>query len=780
MTQRFDKKTLSIVTASLLLGGNALAQDSGSLVLEEIVVSAQKTTELLQDVPVTVNAVTGRMFEENVALEMKELNKFVPGMYANGNKNNPNIALRGVSTISGGPTTPRTNIFVDGSYQTQQQLSFYSQFDIERFEVLRGPQGTLYGKASPTGTISIYTRNPDLTRFEGFIKQSMGQYDLANTQFGVSIPLIENELGVRLAGVYDENQSADYEYANLSDDQLSRTKSGRATFLWEPGNFFSGRLSHLYSEYDSNESRFIAAVEPGSPVPGLPVDGVSPFERKDFSNFARDAEVRINQTILEMNVDLDWATLTSQSYYAESTNDELYDEDSTPLDDAARNTQINLAALFNTEIRLASSDNDFWNWMVGIYYADTDSKTTVDTRGTAINGLPGNAVGPFSPDPVRISFLAATTLEAVAEDWGAFTHNTLFLNDEWTLTLGARWNNERRGSVNTIATDIDIAQDSGDGYNTILQVPGVPEPRTSDTDWLAWTGTAKLAYQYNIDEMVYLTLDRGGRAGGQTLDLAGTTPASISEYDPESSNSLEIGYKGELLERRLRLNMSAYYQIYNDFQFFTEGQPLDTNLDGNYDEVFRITQNASEVVSQGAEAEITYLFSEQLLGMLSIAYNDTKFEDFDNAACADGERTLIPADGQAYIACDFGGDRLGSDAGNWSVVSRASYSLPLGRWGAEWYADALYNFYSTRVSPITRLESPSYATADLFTGVRSSNGTWDLKLWVKNAFDREAIQNINSFESLVALPARGSPTGLVEHDLVVSPRQVGLTGTYNF
>ncbi|WP_187276335.1 TonB-dependent receptor [Parahaliea maris] len=780
MEHRFSKTRLSLTVSALLLGSQALAQSSSPLVLEEITVTAQKTTELLQDVPVSVNAVTGKVFEQNVAFEMKELNKFIPGMYANGNKNNPNIALRGVSTIAGGPTTPRANIFVDGSYQSQQQLSFYSQFDIARFEVLRGPQGTLYGKASPTGTISIHTRNPDLTEVEGFIKHSAGQHSLSNTQFGVSVPLIENELGVRFAGVYDENQSSDYEYANMNVDQLSRTKSGRVTFLWEPGDMFSGRLSHLYSEYDSNESRFIAGVEPGSPIPGLPSEGISPFERQDFSNFPRDANVRINQTIAELNFDFDWAVLTSQTYHATSTNDEFYDADSTPIDDAYRNTQINLSKLFNTELRLASSDNDFWNWMVGVYYANNDSRTTVDTKGTAVNGLPGNFVGPFPPFPVNISFVSATTLDAISEDWGAFTHNTFYLNDDWTLTLGARWNNERRSNVNAIATDIDIALDTGNGYETITSVPGALNARPAETTWIAWTGTAKLAYNLSADEMVYVTIDRGGRAGGQTLDLAGTTPPSISEYDPESSNSIEIGYKGELLDRRLRLNLSAYYQMYNDFQFYTQDQPLDTNLDGNYDEMFRITQNAKEVLAQGAEAEVTYLFNENLSGMLSVSYNDTKFEDFDDAACGDGIRTVIPADGQAYLACDLGGDRLGSDTGNWSVISRASYSLPLGRWGAEWYADALYNFYSTRVSPITRIDSPSYATADFFTGLRSTDGVWDLKLWVKNAFDKEAIQNINSYETTVAFPLRGTPTGLLEYDLLANPRQVGLTGTYNF
>lgn len=776
---KFQTKTRLAMTVAAAIASTQL-QAAASL--EEIVVTAQKTEQSLQDVPITVNVVTGEVFDQNAAFELEDLNKMAPGLVMNGNKSNPNIAMRGVSTVTSGATTPRTNIFIDNGYMPNQQLAFFAQFDVERFELLRGPQGTLYGKSSPTASIVVHTKDPDMSVMEGYVKQSFGQYDLSNTQFGVSVPLIEDELAVRIAGLYDENNTSDGEYTTADVDQLERNKSGRITFLWTPGDLFTGRLSHTYTEWDSNIPLYFAEVEPGTnPILGLPPEGSDLFERKNFDDQLNLRKVRINQTIAELNFNLDWATLTSQTYYAESTNDEIIDKDATPFPGDVQTLSINFGKLFNQELRLTSSDNDFWDWIVGVYYADTAALTNVNSLGFTATAPSGVLLGIPVPAPTNLYSLTDVALHSTGEDLGIFTHNTFFLSDAWTLTAGLRWNWEERGALNTVDTDLLYESNLGAGFVPVATVPRPSLVRDDTTKWIDWTGTVKIAYKLSEDAMVYVTYDRGGRTGGQTLDLAGTTPGPLVNYDPETSDSVEIGYKGDMLDGTLRVNAAAYYQIYNDFQYFTEGQPLDTDNNGSYDNTFRVLQNAKEVVSKGAEVELTYLATDNLSGVLSVSYNDTKFEDFDDAICSTGMRTVLPVsptNSVAFLTCDFGGQRVGSDAGNLGVAFMGSYSLPLESLNIEWYLDVLYNYNSERISPVTRFKSDAYDTVDLFTGVRSMDGNWDLKLWVKNVADEEATRNRNFFEESIF---RGAiPAGTYQNDLIIDPRQVGVTATYNF
>ncbi|MAL96643.1 MAG: hypothetical protein CME40_16340 [Haliea sp.] len=747
INREYVVKRTRCYVAVIALSGCGVVQAQNTLVLEEITVTAQKTTELLQDVPVSINAITGSAFEDKVSFDLQDLGKLAPGLNLQSFGSTQNITLRGVGTYIQGPMTPRTNVFMDGAYVSQQQLAFFTQFDIERYEVLRGPQGTLYGTASPTGSIVIHTRNPDLTRREGYIQQSFGEHQLSNTRFGLSIPVIENQLGLRLAGVYDENNSSGYEYGNLDRDQLARTESLRATVLWEPGSAVSGRLSHSYVEWDSNNSEWISDGQ-----------GVEAVDRVDLSDRPRHIRARMNQTIGELNIEIGNTVLTSQTYHATSTNDDDKDTDVTGVDDSWQTAEINFSKVFSQELRLASSGNDRWDWITGLYYGHNNSSTTVRSRQLRLGGA--------------VDTTANVVLDASSENWGVFTHNNFYLSDDWTLTAGARWSRVVRKNLNALRV-VGTANLGGNVLDLDIPYP----PNYAEIKYIDLTGTVKLSYKLSIDQMLYLTVDRGGRDGGTTLDLSGTTPDAIENFDHESSTSIELGYKSDLLDQRMRLNLAAFYQTYTDFHTQTLGAPLDTDGDGLQDNQFDVIQNADEVLVSGAEVDLTYLFSDRLRGQLLLSYTDSKYEDFDDAICADTSGELAYVGSSGFWVCDLSGERLGGDTGNWSVVASSSYVVPVTGWGAEWYLDTLYNFHSMRVAPITRVESGSFATLDLFTGLRSADGQWDLKLWVKNAFDREALLMQNELETLLDASV---PSGVIPQDRVIKPRQFGLTGVYRF
>lgn len=754
-----------IAVGTLVAGVYAQADN---LVLEEIMVTAQRTVEGAQTVPLTVNTISGEAFDDLVGGDLRDVAKLTPGLSLESTGNGQNVTLRGVGTKINAAQSPRTNIYVDGAFQMQQQNSFLAQYDLERFEVLRGPQGTLYGKASPTGTIVIHTQNPDTSNIEGYVRQTFAEHDTARTEFGISLPIIEGEMAVRLSGLYDENNVGDIGYSDSAiGDPIDRTSSGRATWVWDPNAYgFDMRFSYTYANRGSSVDIDVAET-----LDSRWGEQLSPYDRTSLANQEYRTDIEFNQGIYEFNYDFDIFYLTYQTYYAEATNDATGDLDRTPLDSQVQQTDINFSKLFNNEIRLASEGNEVWDWIAGVYTATTGGKTPVeaDRRIAVIPDV--TTTGLYLPG----SILSSVTLKSKAEDYGVFFHNTLFLNDQWTATLGARWTRESRDNEQVVDTNLTLG-----GFP--IAIPGTPNEIS--TKYIDWTGTAKLAYEISPDALAYVTVDLGGRSGGAPINLAGTIPVEFFTYDPESSLSYEVGYKSTLMGGRLRLNAALYHQTYEDYQVEREVPIIDAAQGLT---TFSGIQNAEEVVSSGAEVELTYLFTQGLQGSFSLAYNDTKFEEFTGGLCDDGSHLTGLG---VYGTCDLSGQRIGGDSANWSGVAALNYSAPLMNTGFEWYGDVLMNFTSFKIGESSGRRVSGYSSADLFTGVR--NDEWDLKLWMKNVFDREALFQNDELEttvpdlSLILTPVLNplTPTeissGVIPHRRLLNPRQVGVTLTYRF
>jgi len=758
-----------------LVSAASYSIEESGFVIEEIQVTAQKVEEGIQSVPVTVNAVSGESFRQYLSNDLRDVGKLMPGLVMESTGNNQNVTLRGIGTKIAASQSPRTNVFIEGAYISAQQLAFLSQYDIARFEVLRGPQGTLYGKASPTGTIIIHTASPNLESVDGYVRQTVGESDLVNTEFGVSLPIIEGELGVRLSGVYDENNNRDYQYLDHSDPK-ARTRSGRVVVLWEPaGSKFDLRL---YYQYLENTSAIPVTI--GDTLDDRWGVNLDPFDRVALDDTPRDLNIRYSQAVAEANYDFGEVTLSYLGYYAESTNDSVADQDFTPVADSVREVNINLNGLTNHEFRLTSGGDDFWDWIVGIYYGKSKGDSKVDNRSALLVSAPIEFDPSNSPGVTADLWVPATlrvdiNLLTGTEDFGAFTHNTLYLTDDLTLTLGARWTRERRDNKAPFAFEVE-------SFGMIT--PLAAEFTSSENKYIEWTGTAKLAYQIAEEQLVYGTVDLGGRGGGQGLDLQATTPDNMEVYEPEDATSIELGYKSTLNNGRLRFNAALYYQTYTDYQIQREAI-----INDPFQELsnFTVIQNADRVIAQGIELDLTYLVSEGFQTNLSVSYNDTKFDDFKDAVCNEGDPQDLGVG--EFFTCDLSGQRVGGDAGNWSVVASANFLTPIPNSGFEWYVDALMNFTSERVSSITDKKTSSYATFDLFTGVRG--GPWDVKLWAKNIFNKEAIEQSDRTEqniedtSLILTPVlpgqmTSIPTGVIPLERVVHPRQIGATVTYRF
>lgn len=733
---------LAIVAGGSVWGMHVVAAP----VLEEIVVEAQMKTETILETPIAITAISGDQFQQQANFNFQDLSRTTPGLSFSGGVT-PNIHLRGIGTITRAAASLRTNIYQDGALIDQPRTVLDAQFDIERFEILRGPQGTLYGKSSPTGTINVRTRNPSLDHVDGYVSASVAEHSSYNTQFGVSLPLIEDKLAIRLAGVYDESGATDQHNVTLNRDALNRSEGGRLVVLWQPSDDFSARLSYNYRE--KKEDAWFT------------VDGAGYRFDQDvvLSDTADLNRSRDQLTVLELeksfNEHLYIAAVTG---YQRQLYRNLQDPDGTPFPQNTQFTNIDLEPTWQQDLRLASEDNDFWDWQMGLFYLRAKTSTSVEDSQRILLLPPAPIVGQTDANLVA---------KLGREDYAAYTHNTFKFSDALNLIVGLRYQRTREHSNQPTTISVN-----GNALATFDSI--APEAQEDEDD--AVTGTLKLQYFFNPDLVGYVSYDRAYRSGVSNLNVSGNLPANFARIDPETANSIEFGIKGNFWDRRGRFSVAVYDQVYKDFQqdvvnIITWHPTLARPMN-----LASLVASAKEAETRGVEFEVGALLLEQWDVNLAVSFNDAQFNDFKDNPC-------LPAPGQTlsptmpYVTCDLSGERM-PQAPRWSGVLSSNFWLPLPA-GLEWYFNTLIRANSNQVDELTRETLSGYATVDFFTGLRAgSAGAWEVGLWVKNAFDRRVVNSVYKRWS-DALPD-GTP--IQDFDMVTAnfPRQVGLTASYRF
>jgi iron complex outermembrane receptor protein len=753
------------------------AAHAAPAVLEQVIVEAQKKVENVQDTPIAIQAMTGEQFAQTASFNLSELARSTAGLsFDTGVQTD--IRLRGTSTVAGAPVSLRTNIYVDGALIEQPRAVFAAQYDISAFEILKGPQGTLYGKSSPTGTINIRTQNPNLSEVDGYVSGSVGELDLRNTQFGISLPIIENELGIRLAGVYDEAKTG-IENATDGSEATNRGTGARITVLWQPNDDFSARLSYTYTERST------------SPVYSIDGQGYSYDDDKATANF-KDADFTRDQlAILELSYAIDdHMSLTSVTAFEDQyyTNDQDMDgQDSDALYLAPRpqggvynglrggdqqRVNINIPTNIQQDLRLASEDNDFWDWQLGGYYKYNKTKTPINVKKfSAAN---------------QSSVSIESAYVGLTEEWAAYTHNTFKFTDEFNLIVGLRAMRQRANSLQPTDGCLIPGAAPGDCRDAqilnlvdigALRANGIPlDEQMSYSQPI--TGTLKAQYFFDVDLAGYISLDRAYRTGAANLNLQGNIPDDFIILGPEASKSVEVGLKGSFWDQRARFSLAVFDQIYTgfqqDIQNVTVADPLLGSANAN-----SFVVNAKEAEIRGLEAELTALVLDSWQLSASITYNDAKFNDFKDNPCT-SSGALDWTNGPQYNTCDLSGEALPL-APKWAGVLTSNFSMPApGLDGVDWYFNTLINAKSNQVDKVTRRTLGGYATVDFFTGLRVLESTgWDVNIWLKNAFDRRVITRIFNSTDFNPDLAGQSPTAF---DMVTTnpPRQLGVTGTYRF
>jgi len=716
-----------IVAVSLApLNAGALADDKESRpMLEEIIVTANKRTENVQDVPVAVTGFAADFILEAGINDLIRLEEYTPGFNVSSfSLGQPALYIRGIgSNEDGAGGDPSVATYIDGVYIARPSGSSFNFINVERIEVLRGPQGTLYGKNAVGGVVSVLTAKPG-SEFSGIVEASAGDFDLREVRGTVNAPLSDTlysnfALSYRERDGYVDNQHIDFEHQNVDDVAL------QGQLLYVPSESLDVLFGLDWEDVDRDGN--------GRHVQG---DGTfGSLHAEDIFTTQTDVEGYQKREAgggrLEVNWDMEKTSLVSISAYRE--NDYSWQEDlfGVSLDAHAEqiiNSTEEEAKQFSQEFRLQSTQSSDWMWTAGLYYLREEIDRFEHYHVDILSGAKTS----------NELFEQENTTNSAA----IFGEVNKSLGEQFSLTLGLRYTYETKDFANKASrNDSDFPAFLAEDYD--IEV---------DEQWddLTWN----LVLQYQLDDLMsYAKVSRGFKSGGfQGVPRYGAS-AEIP-FDPEYATNYEIGVKSELFGHRLRLNIAAYYMDYTDLQV-TQFEQIGT-LPSGTPLASAVVRNAADAVTQGVELEVHWMVTERFELFGFYAYNDAEYEDYSYD------------DGKVLV--DYSGNRLKNAPRN-SYAINGRYTLQLGSYGTL-AALATYTHRDVTFQSDENHDSNSFKDKDLL-GARitwtSPSDRIDVSLWGENITDEE--YQIHSI---------ANSSGSEASNLYGMPENYGITASYRF
>ena len=659
----------AVATATLSLATLLVPAAAGAQQLEEVVVTATRRAETdLQTTPVAVSAIGAEEFDRLFAQDIGEVATYVPGFSAATvtGFNAASFAMRGAAeTDIIVYFDPKVGVIVDDFVVPHVQTQLLEPFDIEAIEVLRGPQGTLFGKNTTSGAIVVRTKRPDLEQigFDGSVRY--GSFDDTKITFSANLPLTDN-LGFRLATLrqtsdgYYENGKVDFPNdtfgAGLGDagqtdgspvagdgDNVGGKDifSTRAKLLYTPNEKLT-----LYGQVelirDRSEPVPVVNITPGAAgqiatLLGFPgVTSGDPIEQAgihESSIVGLDGDQRVDVFGAYLNIEYEMEGHTFYGVIGQRNQESRLPSDylGTPYESFFSASRDDDRETFQLEGRIASNRDGNFNYVLGGFYQTNDVEFCVlqqlglvEFFGSAVPGVLDN------DNPLIICNRQDATAYAV------FADLTFNVSDQFTLSLGARYTDEEKDYIAREGLPVGFVFPGGafseplDGADFSLASFAVD---SEVSDWQEPTYRVTGSYQFNDDIFGYATFTRGFKSGGYN-DQAGSGGFSnfpLSSYEPEFADSFEIGVKSDLWDGRARLNATVFTVTYEDFQRSTV-----VSVPGTAFQETR-TFNAAEVEASGLELEFWAQLMDGLalranIGTLDASYNEFLLDRDNNGS----------------------------------------------------------------------------------------------------------------------------------------------------
>ena len=741
--------------------------------LEEVVVTAQRQSERLQDVPIAITALSGAELAARGVRQAGDITADVPNMLLNspyGPEAQPTFTLRGVTTqdFSENQSSP-VAMYVDEVYKSVGAVQALQLYDLDRVEVLRGPQGTLYGKNATGGAVSFYTANPSLSATDGYVTAGFGNYSDYSVRAAAGTPLIDNALSVRAAFMYEKRDGWVHSVVpGVEPLNGVDAIAGRLSLLSKPTDTLTATLKVAVSK--SGGTPYGAhAINNDPAVTGF-TGNIGWFD--NGAKYAVDKEIRNDNVSLK----LEWkfaphATLTSISGFDYGRWYEKSDDGGLPitarLDDP--NTYFSSVNAFSQEIRVASHDTGALGWLAGLYYGRESVHATVQFH--FFDGYLGTFVLPSGA--TLFGFDEYNNFDQIKVSKAAFFNTTFSLTPTVTLRAGARFTRDDISIDNFYALEGGLTAASAgfapDG-GTTLWTQTIPFSSTASynqysTSLSPQAGVNPTLTQNNnnvsvkagadwkpTDEvLVYVSFSQGYR-GAAFNGQAFNAPAELNFAAPEKLNSYEIGMKSALWSHRAEFNVAAFHYDYRNQQF------LDAfALPGGAGTGFH-TVNAPKSRVDGAEFELRARATQDLelragLGLLSSKYVELTLHGVDLS----GNRLIQAPNYNASVGVDWRFAHLA--AGDFRAMVDANF-----------YGKQFFDAPNTE-----RIAQDSYGVGNARVSFESaSKPGFAVGAWIKNITNRQYL----AYGLAQRDPSQG---GLgFDYALVGEPRTYGGDVSYRF
>ncbi len=671
MNHGYSKKrsVLATACAMVMFGGvQSLPVAAQGMMLEEVVVIARKREESLQDTPVAVSAFGNDEMRAARINNIADLSQQVPGLSNRDGEKVSGLTIRGVGARARtAKTDPGVGVYVDGIFMPRSDTQLVDVVEMESIQVLRGPQGTLFGKNTAGGAVLLQSRKPTDV-FEGNVELGLGDYDRRDLSARFSGPIVDGTLYGALT--YDKRESDGY-----MDDVVTGVDYGDidrqavvGQLRWDVSDTLTVDIIALWGEQDetaapTNCIMFNPAAQLGQ-FASTAMEGTYEEACNLSESLIDDEEVILDRTVDHQfsvtnklaGVTIDWevADITVRSITGYLYQDDLsrdHDTDATPFLSLSNYTET--ARHFNgSGIDANNEEREFFSqefnvfgsmfdesvdYTVGIYYSDETIDDQPDGQTLTPGGWLGLPLGDnvFTLPPAVAGFAGPSIVSLHSESAAVFGQFIYNLNDYWQFTLGGRytWEEKEIDQTNYVTSQGSLGLISRDEYSALRDFvqplivnPDVPKLEDDD-DWTQFSPSATITTfapdswtEGVLDSgMFYLTYSEGFKAGGFS-DFGLDEPTA---FDPEEVTNLEFGFKLEMLDRRLRLNGAIYSMDYDEIQLGV------TRIFGELNTKFGIT-NAGEAEMKGAELEVVFLPVPNLMLNFTAAYIDAEYKEFED------------------------------------------------------------------------------------------------------------------------------------------------------
>lgn len=696
--------------------------------LEEIIVTSQKREQTLEEIPIAISYFDGETLERQNVTGVRDLGLSTPSFTAAGGFNPlvTNYIIRGLGSAGTDPGVEQSvGFFIDGIFRSRAAATLGDFLDVERVEVLKGPQGSILGRNTSAGAIVISLKQPE-DEFGGELQLDYGRFDTIGTKGSVTGPLSDN-VSYRVSGSFRERNEATVEnIAGSGSGGYDRT-TARGQVLWNISDLSSLRVTVDYSDIDEDCCIPVSNFYPlsgiallnatGATIPGLPgkpgvVNGVAgvhvdPFDRVVANNSATNTVVDDKGISLHFDHDFEWANFTTIGVYREYESEFVQDYDDTDslvLDFPGPGGHQ--SDEYSFEMRL-SGEGDFYDWVTGTYYfhQEFNAFRTIESFGIVNQG------GDIDID-----------------NYAVFGNTTVRLGERWSMTAGLRYTNEEKEIVFFGSSAVTPFINANTGIPVNLEEDQV---------------IGDLAFSYELGELgsFYLRYGRGYKSPGINLFATGLFISSFEDigFGSEKSDVFELGSKLRLSDST-SLNLAVYHQQIDDLQVVV----------GDIRSFSEFVQNVGKAVSSGVDLDLVWQPDDRWLVSGGVGYLKAEYGDFMN-----GPPPIVTSSNAPFQ--DLSGEPL-LQAPDWSVSGSIGYTLPILN-GLDLVTQVDFSY---RGAHFVELSNSDFLANDATTLVNFSMllelpDQWSIQIYAKNITDEEA------YSFAVALPVtQGAAATLLE------------------